>query len=104
MAINEKGFGSIYGSTWWGSGSAFTNSVGWGSAMFYLLDPADLRNRAEKDGGYIEAFECVSKKLRTYPKRDEGRTLFESYDLRCETDGGDAEARVCTINELNDLL
>lgn len=102
--INEKGYGSIYGRTWWGSGNAFTNTIGWGSAMFYILDPAELRARAEADGGIIEAFQCVSKTLRTYPKADLGRQLFDAYDARCEAASGDTEARVCTINELNDLL
>ena len=102
--INEKGYGSIYGSTWWGSGNAFTNSIGWGSAMFYILDPAQLRSRVEADGGYIEAFQCVSKTLRTFPQADLGRQLFDAYDARCEAASGDTEARVCTINELNDLL
>ena len=102
--IDEKGYGAIYGSTWWGSGNAFTNSIGWGSAMFYILDPAQLQRRVYLDGGTIEAFQCVSKGLRTFPKADLGRQLFDAYDARCGADSGETEARVCTITAINDLL
>ncbi len=44
--MGEKGYGSIYGSTWWGSVDAFTNTIGWGSAMFYILDPAQFQQKA----------------------------------------------------------
>ena len=104
MATDERGYGSIYGQTWWGSGDAFTNQIGWGSAMFYILDPAQLRNRAEADGGVVEAFECVSKTLRRYPQADRGRQLMDAYDVRVVADSGDTEARTCTINELNEIL
>ena len=104
MASDEKGYGSIYGSTWWGSGDAFTNTIGWGSAMFYILDPAQLRNRVELDGGVVEAFECVSKSLRRFPQANRGRQLMDAYETRVETAGGDTEARTCTINELNELI
>ena len=104
MASDEKGYGAIYGSTWWGSGDAFTNTIGWGSAMFYILDPAELRNRVEADGGIVEAFECVSKALRRFPQADLGRQLFDLYDTRVEAASGDTEARTCTINELNEIL
>ena len=104
MATDERGYGSIYGQTWWGSGDAFTNQIGWGSAMFYILDPAQLRNRAEADGGVVEAFECVSKTLRRYPQADRGRQLMDAYDVRVVADSGDTEARTCTINELNELI
>ena len=104
MATDEKGYGAIYGQTWWGSGDAFTNQIGWGSAMFYILDPAQLRNRAEADGGVVEAFECVSKTLRRYPQADRGRQLMDAYDVRVVADSGDTEARTCTINELNEIL
>jgi len=102
--INEKGYGSIYGSSWWGSGSGLKNNIGWGSAMFYILAPAQLQRRVYLDDGYVEAFECISKTLRTFPQADPGRQLFDAYDARCEAASGDTEARVCTINELNDLL
>jgi hypothetical protein len=104
MASDEKGYGSIYGSTWWGSGDAFTNTIGWGAAMFYILDPAQLRSRAEADGGVVEAFECVSKTLRRYPQANRGRQLMDAYDVRVVGDSGDTEARTCTINELNELI
>jgi len=104
MATDEKGYGSIYGRTWWGSGDAFTNTIGWGSAMFYILDPAQFQQRALEDGATMEAFECVSKSLRRYPQADRGRQLFDLYDARVETAGGDTESRTCTINELNDLF
>ncbi len=104
MGTDEKGYGSIYGQTWWGSGDAFTNTIGWGAAMFYILDPAQLRNRVESDGGEVEAFECVSKVLRRFPQADRGRQLMDAYETRVETAGGDTEARTCTINELNELI
>ncbi len=104
MATDEKGYGSIYGRTWWGSGDAFTNTIGWGSAMFYILDPAQFQQRALEDGATMEAFECVSKSLRRYPQADLGRQLFDLYDARVELAGGDTESRTCTINELNDLF
>ena len=56
MATDERGYGAIYGSTWWGSGDAFTNQIGWGSAMFYILDPAQFQQRALEDGATMEAF------------------------------------------------
>lgn len=104
MASDEKGYGAIYGSTWWGSGDAFTNTIGWGSALFYILEPAAFRDRAEADGATMEAFECVTKQLRRYPQADIGRQRFDLYDTRVETAGGDTEARTCTINELNELI
>ena len=102
--MGEKGYGSIYGSTWWGSGDAFTNTIGWGSAMFYILDPAQFQQRALEDGAVMEAFECVSKQLRRYPQADLGRQRFDLYDTRVEGDSGSTEARTCTINELNELI
>lgn len=104
MATDEKGYGSIYGQTWWGSGDAFTNTIGWGSAMFYILDPAQFQQRALEDGAVVEAFECVSKSLRRYPQADRGRQLMDAYDTRVVAAGGDTESRTCTINELNDLF
>ncbi len=104
MATDERGYGAIYGSTWWGSGDAFTNTIGWGSAMFYILDPAQFQQRALEDGATMEAFECVSKSLRRFPQADLGRQLFDLYDARVELAGGDTESRTCTINELNDLF
>lgn len=70
MATDEKGFGAIYGSTWWGSGDAFTNQIGWGSALFYILDTASYQQRVLDDDGELEAFQCVSKQLRIYPQAD----------------------------------
>jgi hypothetical protein len=104
MATDERGYGAIYGSTWWGSGDAFTNQIGWGSAMFYILDPAQFQQRALEDGATMEAFECVSKSLRRFPQANRGRQLFDLYDARVELAGGDTESRTCTINELNELL
>lgn len=101
---DEKGYASIYGQTWWGSGDAFTNTIGWGSAMFYILDPAQFQNRATADGAEMEAFECVSKQLRRYPQANIGRQLMDSYNTRVTGDSGSTEARTCTINELNELL
>ena len=104
MATDEKGYGAIYGSTWWGSGDAFTNQIGWGAAMFYILEPAGFQNRALEDGATMEAFECVSKVLRRFPQADRGRQLMDAYDVRVVADSGDTEARTCTINELNEIL
>lgn len=104
MATDEKGYGAIYGSTWWGSGDAFTNQIGWGAAMFYILEPAGFQNRALEDGATMEAFECVSKVLRRFPQSDRGRQLMDAYDVRVVADSGDTEARTCTINELNEIL
>ena len=79
--------------------------IGWGSAMFYILDPAQLTQSVlEADGGVIEAFECVSKTLRRYPQANRGRQLMDAYDVRVVGDSGDTEARTCTINELNELI
>lgn len=103
MASDERGYGSIYGSTWWGSGDAFTNQIGWGSAMFYILDPAAFQQRVLLDGGELEAFECVSKQLRRYPQADDGRLVYEPYAARVVADAGTLEARACTINDINDL-
>jgi hypothetical protein len=103
MASDERGYGSIYGSTWWGSGDAFTNQIGWGSAMFYILDPAAFQQRVLLDGGELEAFECVSKQLRRYPQADDGRLVYEPYAARVIADSGTLEARACTINDINDL-
>ncbi len=104
MATDEKGYGSIYGQTWWGSGDAFTNQIGWGAAMFYILEPAGFQQRALEDGATMEAFECVSKSLRRLPQADLGRQLMDAYDLRVVTASGSTEARTCTINELNEIL
>jgi hypothetical protein len=104
MASDEKGYGAIYGSTWWGSGDAFTNQIGWGSAMFYILDPAQFQQRALEDGATMEAFECVSKSLRRFPQADRGRQLMDAYDTRVSGLSGSTEARTCTINELNELI
>ena len=102
--MGEKGYGSIYGSTWWGSGDAFTNQIGWGSAMFYILDPAQFQQRVLEDGATMEAFECVSKSLRRFPQADRGRQLMDAYDTRVSGLSGSTEARTCTINELNELI
>lgn len=103
MVSDEKGYGAIYGSTWWGSGDAFTNQIGWGSAMFYILAPAAFQQRVLADGGELEAFECVSKQLRRYPQADDGRLVYEPYAARVIADAGTLEARACTINDINDL-
>ena len=102
--INEKGYGAIYGSTWWGTDSGLLNSIYWGDIYWYIQVVAALKDRAYEDGGVIEGFECASSDLRIFPEADLGRQLFDAYDARCEAASGDTEARVCTINELNDLL
>ena len=42
MATDEKGYGSIYGSTWWGSGDAFTNTIGWGKCNVLHIRPCTI--------------------------------------------------------------
>jgi len=103
MASDERGYGSIYGSTWWGSGDAFTNQIGWGSAMFYILAPAAYQQRVLADDGALEAFECVSKALRRIPQADDGRLVYEPYAARVVVDEGTLEARACTISDINEL-
>jgi hypothetical protein len=60
--------------------------------------------RVAADGGIMEAFGCVVEAILNFPQSDLGRQLFDAYDTRCEAASGDTEARVCTINELNNLL
>ena len=68
------------------------------------VEAVDLRQRVEADGGIIESIQCLSDAIYAFPQADRGRQLFDAYDARCEAASGDTEARVCTINELNDLL
>ena len=95
-----NGYGSIYGSTWWGS----QNTINFNEISFYIYAVDQLKTRALADGGIIEAFECVSKTLRRYPQADRGRQLMDAYDVRVVADSGDTEARTCTINELNEVI
>ena len=99
-----NGFGSIYGSSSWGSGDALTNAINWGEILFYILDTAELKDRALEDGAVMEAFGCAAEDIRQYPQADRGRQLMDAYETRVETAGGDTEARTCTINELNELI
>ena len=103
-AIDEKNWGAIYGTTWWGSGDALFNSINWGEIYWYIQDVAYFKDRILGDGAVIDGFECAVTDLRVFPAADFGRQLFDAYDARCEAASGDTEARVCTINELNDLL
>ena len=68
------------------------------------VEAVDLRQRVEADGGIIESIQCLINAIYDLPQADKGRQLFDAYDARCEAASGDTEARVCTINELNDLL
>jgi len=61
-------------------------------------------SRAETDGGVVESERCVHNAIRRSPEADEGRQLFDAYDLRVVTASGSTEARTCTINELNEIL
>ena len=101
--MSDRGYGAIYGQTHWGSGDAFTNQIGWGSALFYILDPAAFQQRVLLDDGELEAFECVSKALRRFPQADDGRLTYEPYAARVVADSGVLEARTCTINDINEL-
>lgn len=98
------GNGSIYGSTFWGSGDALTNSVNWGEILFYILDTAEFKDRALSDGSIMEAFECASEDIRNYPQANRGRQLMDAYETRVAAASGSTEARTCTIDELNELI
>jgi len=63
-----------------------------------------FEQRVLADGATIEGFTCMIDDILAFPQSDLGRQLFDAYDARCEAASGDTEARVCTINELNDLL
>ena len=63
-----------------------------------------FEQRVSADGGIMEGFTCLVDEIVSMPQADAGRRLFDAYDARCEAASGDTEARVCTINELNDLL
>ena len=71
---------------------------------YAVREAIDLKYRVEADGGIIESIQCLSNAIYAFPQADKGRQLFDAYDARCEAASGDTEARVCTINELNDLL
>lgn len=64
----------------------------------------DFGTRVFDDSGIIESYSCVSSVILNSPTADQGRLLFESYDIRVESLGGSTEARTCTINELNEIL
>ena len=73
-------------------------------SVLAVTDDDYFAQRVAADGGIMEAFGCVVQGILDFPEADFGRQLFDAYDARCEAASGDAEARVCTINELNDLL
>jgi len=73
-------------------------------AVLAVTDDDYFAQRVAADGGIMEAFGCVVEAILDFPQADLGRQLFDAYDARCEAANGDTEARVCTINELNDLL
>jgi hypothetical protein len=73
-------------------------------AVLAVTDDDYFAQRVAADGGIMEAFGCVVEAILDFPQADLGRQLFDAYDARCEAASGDTEARVCTINELNDLL
>lgn len=95
-----NGYGSIYGSTWWGS----QNDINFNEISFYIYAVDQLKTRALADGAVMEAFGCAAEDIRQYPQADRGRQLMDAYETRVETAGGDTEARTCTINELNELI
>ena len=73
-------------------------------SILAVTDDDYFAQRVAADGGIMEAFGCVVEGIVDFPQADQGRQLFDAYDTRCEAASGDTEARVCTINELNDLL
>ena len=73
-------------------------------AVLAVTEDDYFAQRVAADGGIMEAFGCVVEAILNFPQSDLGRQLFDAYDTRCEAASGDTEARVCTINELNDLL
>jgi len=67
----------------------------------YLKDYID---RVAQDGGLVEAISCVRRAVNALPEANEGRLIFEAYDVRVVADLGLTEARDCTITEINNLL
>ena len=65
---------------------------------------ATLEKYAEVNLLTFEGKQCVQDALAALPTADAGRVLFDAYDTRVSADGGDTEARTCTINELNAIL
>ena len=97
-------YGAIYPLSWWGQG--IYNTIYWGSIYPATASAGvtDFIIRVEADNGILEALNCLGAAINSFPQADLGRQLFDAYDTRCEVASGDTEARVCTINELNDLL
>jgi hypothetical protein len=97
-------YGAIYPLSWWGQG--IYNTIYWGSIYPATASAGvtDFIIRVEADNGILEALNCLGAAINSFPQADLGRQLFDAYDTRCEAASGDTEARVCTINELNDLL
>lgn len=97
-------YGAIYPLSWWGQG--IYNTIYWGSIYPATASAGvtDFIIRVEADNGILEALNCLGAAINSFPQSDLGRQLFDAYDTRCEAASGDTEARVCTINELNDLL
>lgn len=93
-------WGSIYGTTWWGS----QNTINFNQISFYIYAVDQLKTRALADGAVMEAFGCLAEDIRKYPLSDRGRQLMDSYNTRVVADSGDTEARTCTIDELNELF
>ena len=104
--MSDLGYGSIYAHTHWGSGDAFTNQIGWGSAYFYIYAASAFQSRVVADGGVMEdeVFRCINKALRRLPQADLGRTYYEAFETRVLADSGSIEARSCVITEVNELL
>lgn len=71
---------------------------------YYAIAAAEFKKRAVADGAIVESIRCVKNEIKSMGDANSGRVLFDAYNLRVETAGGDTEARTCTINELNELL
>lgn len=94
-----NGYGSIYGSTWWGS----QNDINFNEISFYIYAVDQLKTRALADGAVMEAFGCAAEVIRTMPDKDSPEELFVAYDTRVVSAGGSTEARLCTINAIDEL-
>ena len=92
-------YGSIYGSTWWGS----QNDINFNEISFYIYAVDQLKTRALADGAVMEAFGCAAEAIRTMPDKDSPEDLFVAYDTRVVAAGGSTEARLCTINAIDQL-
>lgn len=94
-----NGYGAIYGSTWWGS----QNSINFNEISYYIYAVDELKTRALADGAIMEGFGCAAEVIRAMPDKDSPEELFVAYNTRVVAAGGSTEARLCTINAIDEL-